>query len=311
MTRGKQLSTTRHFNTDSDTELISELLGMELAARRPSSDVAVSPSLLFDVVEVRYASSGRAIIFARLHCIPLLTIFPLKTTCFPVLSTGGSQASCPRLPCVQTVMSRCRGGYAVTVLINGLGILAFRDPHGVRPLCLGARPGSSGSENGVTGVGGAGRSGRGIVGIGVDGRWGTGKMDLAVASESSALTGLGFTLRRDVGAGEAVFLDVMTGSVTSHVCSPAAREKHGAAEGDAVEDVKARFKPCLFEYVYMARPDSIIDGVPVSKLSSRYLPVACSSPKGALSSLGRISPRQTTVRGGPEISPNPPPHTLW
>ncbi|CAN0152369.1 unnamed protein product, partial [Hapterophycus canaliculatus] len=104
-----QLSATRHLNTDSDTELLSELFGMELAARRPAIGSPVTRELLF-----------------------------------------------------RAVMARCRGGYAVTVLINGYGILAFRDPNGVRPLCLGARPGG-----GDTGV-----------------------MDLAVASESAALTGL-------------------------------------------------------------------------------------------------------------------------
>ncbi len=185
-------------------------------------------------------------------------------------------------------MSRCRGGYAVTVLINGYGILAFRDPHGVRPLCLGARPGGGGADSGIGGRGaavvGGGAAGGGV---GADGRGrGSGKMDLAVASESAALTGLGFSLRRDVGAGEAVFLDVSTGSVSSQFCSPRLQQpqpqpqsqqprngeeaeysgegnkKEGWGEGMPPRAV-ARFRPCLFEYVYMARPDSIIDGVSV------------------------------------------------
>lgn len=176
-------------------------------------------------------------------------------------------------------MARCRGGYAVTVLINGYGILAFRDPHGVRPLCLGARPGGGGVDSGIVGSGAAAAGGGGAVGgggVGADGRRrGSGKMDLAVASESAALTGLGFSLRRDVGAGEAVFLDVSTGSVSSQFCSPR-RQQQQPVEGEeneggevkeeregVVQRAMARFKPCLFEYVYMARPDSIIDGVPV------------------------------------------------
>ncbi|CAM9861587.1 unnamed protein product [Scytosiphon promiscuus] len=223
-----QLSATRHLNTDSDTELLSELFGMELAARRPAIGSPVTRELLFRVV--------------------------------------------------QAVMARCRGGYAVTVLINGYGILAFRDPNGVRPLCLGARPGGGGS--GVGGAGGSGAGGGALIGsgaggVGADGR-GSGKMDLAVASESAALTGLGFALRRDVGAGEAVFLDAATGSVSSQFCSPrqpqeqeqehesAAREQSdGRGNKGGLQRAVARFKPCLFEYVYMARPDSIIDGVSV------------------------------------------------
>lgn len=163
----------------------------------------------------------------------------------------------------------------MTVLINGYGILAFRDPHGVRPLCLGARPGGSESDSGMSTMGAGGHAGGGMVGGGVNGRGGTGKMDLAVASESAALTGLGFALRRDVHAGEAVFLDVRTGSVASRVCAvpPSGDMREGTGEqgdddaSDASEGrSRLRFKPCLFEYVYMARPDSIIDGVPVSMI---------------------------------------------
>ncbi|CAM9979721.1 unnamed protein product [Ascophyllum nodosum] len=219
-----QLSATRHLNSDSDTELISELFGMEMAARRPAIGPAITPDLLFEVV--------------------------------------------------QSVMSRCRGGYAVTILLNGHGILAFRDPYGVRPLCLGARPGGGGAGGGAVGMA---ASGSGVLGGGsADRGGGSGKMDLAVASESAALTGLGFALRRDVRAGEAVFLDDRTGSVSSRVCASGwqdTRTRDGG-EGEA-EDVELegenmggkrafKFKPCLFEYVYMARPDSIIDGVPAS-----------------------------------------------
>ncbi|CAM9117379.1 unnamed protein product, partial [Sphacelaria rigidula] len=159
-------------------------------------------------------------------------------------------------------MSRCRGGYAATVLINGGGILAFRDPHGVRPLCLGSRPGGSRYDGGGSG----GQTSDVLIGRGGSGGdgGGSGKMDLAVASESAALTGLGFSIRRDVGAGEAVFLDVRTGAVSSRDCTPAlpySRWVGGVADEEGRRGVP--FKPCLFEYVYMARPDSILDGVPV------------------------------------------------
>ena len=169
----------------------------------------------------------------------------------------------------------------MTILLNGHGILAFRDPYGVRPLCLGARPGGGGAGGGAVGMA---ASGSGVLGGGsADRGGGSGKMDLAVASESAALTGLGFALRRDVRAGEAVFLDDRTGSVSSRVCASGwqdTRTRDGG-EGEA-EDVELegenmggkrafKFKPCLFEYVYMARPDSIIDGVPASYGVSSYL----------------------------------------
>lgn len=175
-------------------------------------------------------------------------------------------------------MSRCRGGYAVTIAINGYGILAFRDPHGVRPLCLGVRPGWGGADSGIAGSGGA-AAGRISAGeVGADGRVrGSGKMDLAVASESAALTGLGFSLKGDVTAGEAVFLDVNTGAVTSQSCCD-----EGGLAGDA------RFKPCLFEYVYMARPDSVIDGVSVSYFNFKgqvfFVLCVCVSSVNALAS---------------------------
>lgn len=150
-------------------------------------------------------------------------------------------------------MSRCRGGYAVTILLHGYGILAFRDPYGVRPLCLGARPGGFSTSNGMS-TGGT-RGGESLA------REGSGKMDLGVASESAALTGLGFALRRDVSAGEAVFLDVRTGSVAGRDCAPTPPPSSKLRQGR--QGAKTRFAPCLFEYVYMARPDSILDGVPV------------------------------------------------
>lgn len=149
----------------------------------------------------------------------------------------------------------------------------------MRPLCLGARPGGSGLDGGG---GSQPSSGDILIGAGggivsVDGRRGgvsgrrSGKMDLAVASESAALTGLGFSLKRDVRAGEAVFLDVRTGSVSSRDCAPSLPCRREGREGDGVDaggggggSMPFRFKPCLFEYVYMARPDSILDGVPVN-----------------------------------------------
>ncbi|OZI43527.1 amidophosphoribosyltransferase [Bordetella genomosp. 5] len=115
---------------------------------------------------------------------------------------------------VAQLHKRVRGAYAVVSQISGYGMLAFRDPYGIRPLCIGRQETDEGVE------------------------W-------MVASESVALEGSGFAFVRDVLPGEAVFVD-LDGRLVSRQCA---------------ED--ARLVPCIFEYVYFARPDSLIDGVSV------------------------------------------------
>ncbi|HEY0293792.1 MAG TPA: amidophosphoribosyltransferase [Bordetella sp.] len=115
---------------------------------------------------------------------------------------------------VSMVHKRARGAYAVVAQISGYGLLAFRDPFGIRPLCLGRLE----TEEGV--------------------EW-------MAASESVALEGSGFTFVRDVQPGEAVFID-LDGHLTSRQCAE-----------------NPQLVPCIFEYVYFARPDSLIDGVSV------------------------------------------------
>ncbi|MBP7441883.1 MAG: amidophosphoribosyltransferase, partial [Thauera sp.] len=115
---------------------------------------------------------------------------------------------------VAGVHRRCRGAYAVVVMIAGYGLLAFRDPYGIRPLVIGRNDTAAGTE------------------------W-------LVASESVALDVLGFRLLRDVAPGEAVLVDT-AGNFHSRQC--------------AMKTIQA---PCMFEFVYLARPDSIIDGVSV------------------------------------------------
>jgi amidophosphoribosyltransferase len=115
---------------------------------------------------------------------------------------------------VSGVHRRCRGAYAVVAMIADYGLLAFRDPHGIRPLVIGKADTEKGTE-------------------------------YVVASESVALDVLGFTLVRDVAPGEAVFID-LDGHFYSQQC----------AENPVLN-------PCIFEYVYLARPDSVIDGVSV------------------------------------------------
>lgn len=121
---------------------------------------------------------------------------------------------------VGEVHRRCRGAYAVVVMIAGYGILAFRDPYGIRPLVFGKREGA-------------------------------GKTEYIVASESVAIDALGYELVRDVAPGEAVFID-MNSKFYARQCA-----EH------------SMYASCIFEYVYLARPDSMIDDVSVHKSRMR------------------------------------------
>jgi amidophosphoribosyltransferase len=114
---------------------------------------------------------------------------------------------------VEEVHRRCKGGYAVVVMIAGVGMLGFRDIHGIRPLVYGSRGGK--------------------------------KKEYMIASESVALQVSGFSLERDVEPGETVFID-MKGKLHTHQSAFAKKKS-----------------PCLFEYVYLARPDSVLDGASV------------------------------------------------
>ncbi|MCL1860920.1 MAG: amidophosphoribosyltransferase, partial [Proteobacteria bacterium] len=113
------------------------------------------------------------------------------------------------------VYRRCRGAYAAVAMIAGYGLLAFRDPYGIRPLVIGKKELPDGT------------------------------VEWLVASESVALDTLGFRLLRDLAPGEAVLIDT-EGNFRSRVCA-----------------AKTVVAPCMFEYVYLARPDSIMDGVSV------------------------------------------------
>jgi amidophosphoribosyltransferase len=158
----------RHINTNSDTEVLLNVLADEL--QKETNSAALDEAAMFNAV------------------------------------TGVTQ--------------RVRGSYAVVSLIAGYGLLAFRDPFGIRPLCIGRVDTDKGPE------------------------W-------MIASESVALEGLGFTFVRDVHPGEAIYID-LDGNFYSRQCVP-----------DAV------LTPCIFEYVYMARPDSTIDGVTVYNVRMR------------------------------------------
>jgi amidophosphoribosyltransferase len=149
----------RHINTESDTEVLINILAHELegAAR----DLPLTPETVFRAV-------------AAVH-------------------------------------RRLKGSYAVVALIAGHGLLAFRDPFGIRPLVYGQ------SANG----------------------------EVMVASESVALEGTGHRLVRDVAPGEALFIDLQ-GKVHARQCA-----------------ANPTLNPCMFEFVYLARPDSVMDGISV------------------------------------------------
>ncbi|MDN5923906.1 MAG: amidophosphoribosyltransferase [Xanthomonadales bacterium] len=157
----------RHINTDSDSEILLNILAHELQL---SEQMNLTPDDLFKAV-------------AGVH-------------------------------------TRARGGYACVALVLGYGLLAFRDPNGIRPLVIGERDTPSGKE-------------------------------YAVASESVAFDILGFRLLRDVAPGEAVFISE-AGDLHTRQCAPAQTQA-----------------PCIFEYVYLARPDSMIEDVSVYKARLR------------------------------------------
>ncbi|WP_050463043.1 amidophosphoribosyltransferase [Herbaspirillum autotrophicum] len=129
-------------------------------------------------------------------------------------TTGYSLDPAALFKAVAMVHKRVRGSYAVVAQIAGYGLIGFRDPYGIRPMCIGFNETDKGSE-------------------------------YVMASESVALEGLGFRFLRDVMPGEAIFID-NDGKLYNQQC----------AENPTLN-------PCAFEFVYLARPDSIIDGASV------------------------------------------------
>ena len=152
----------RHINTESDTEVLINILAHEL--QNVARGEALTPAIVFEAV-------------AAVH-------------------------------------KRIKGSYAVVALIAGYGLLAFRDPYGIRPLIYGTADTPEGPS-------------------------------VIVASESVALEGTLHKVVRDVAPGEALFIDP-NGNVHAQQC----------AENPTLN-------PCMFEYVYLARPDSVIDGISV------------------------------------------------
>jgi amidophosphoribosyltransferase len=152
----------RHINTESDTEVLINILAHEL--ERCAKSMPLSPDDIFNAVSA--------------------------------------------------VHRRVKGSYAVIAMIAGHGLLAFRDPYGIRPLVYGTAETAQGTE-------------------------------VMISSESVALDGNGYRLERDVAPGEALFISA-DGTIHAKQCAS-----------------KTQLNPCIFEYVYLARPDSVIDGISV------------------------------------------------
>ena len=131
-------------------------------------------------------------------------------------SSGKSLDELAIFKAVRELHKKVRGGYAVISHIAGYGMVAFRDPFGIRPLCLGVQ--NAANKHGK---------------------------EYVVASESVVAEGLGYTFLRDVAPGEAIFVDI-DGQLHAEQCAD-----------------NPVLTPCLFEYVYFARPDSLMDGISV------------------------------------------------
>ena len=136
------------------------------------------------------------------------------------LAAQGTLSPKAAIAAVTGVHRRCKGGYAIVSAVLGLGLVAFRDPNGIRPLVLGKRESATGAE-------------------------------YAIASESVALDILGFQRLRDVAPGETVVITAR-GELFSEINAPGGKHT-----------------PCIFEYVYFARPDSMMDEINVHKARMR------------------------------------------
>ena len=135
------------------------------------------------------------------------------------LQKQGSSEPSPKeiFTAVRATHKRVRGAYSTVIMINGIGLVGFRDPFGIRPLIVGRK------ENDLL------------------------SSDYMIASESIVLDVLGFEVMNDVSAGEAVFVN-LDGEIHIQACID-----------------NPIHTPCIFEYVYLARPDAVIDKISVHK----------------------------------------------
>ena len=135
---------------------------------------------------------------------------------------GGVQPSKEEIfEAVTRMQSRLSGAYSIIIMINNVGLVAVRDPHGIRPLIIGKR------DEDLMGA------------------------EYMIASESAAIDALDFKIIDDIAAGETIFIS-----------------KEGKMSRSKSQKA-AKHSPCIFEYVYVARPDSVIDKVSVHKARQR------------------------------------------
>ncbi len=135
---------------------------------------------------------------------------------------GGVQPSKEEIfEAVTRMQSRLSGAYSIIIMINNVGLVAVRDPHGIRPLIIGKR------DEDLMGA------------------------EYMIASESAAIDALDFKIIGDIAAGETIFIS-----------------KEGKMSRSKSQKA-AKHSPCIFEYVYLARPDSVIDKVSVHKARQR------------------------------------------
>lgn len=148
---------------------------------------------------------------------------------------------------VRMTMERVQGAYSVITMIAGVGLMAFRDPHGIRPLSVAKRVNANGKD------------------------------EYCFASEDVAFGINGFEKIRDVKPGEAILVD-MNGEMHTQQC----------ADG--------KLTPCIFEYVYLARPDSLLDGISVYKTQMRMGQTLAEQIKEAGFDIDRIIPVPDSAR---------------
>ncbi len=148
---------------------------------------------------------------------------------------------------VKMTMERIQGAYSAVCLIAGVGMLAFRDPYGIRPLSVAKRDADGDGD------------------------------DYAFASEDVAFGINGFQKLRDLRAGEAILID-LDGNM----------HEFQAVEG--------KLTPCIFEYVYLARPDSLLDGVSVYKTQMRMGQTLARQIEAAGLEIDRIIPVPDSAR---------------
>lgn len=204
----------RHINTGSDSEVLLNILA----------------GAVMEALSTRSRGSSEEVEMEGVDSLPT----PVTAIAGPGSPTGPTLEDL--LHAARTCISRCIGGYAVVAMVTGYGILAFRDPHGIRPLVYGKR-----------------RVGADEPGGGVEGEY-----EWMVASESGALSALGYETIADVPAGHALVLRRHSAEPpTLHDCVP------------ATVSPRPHIAPCLFEYVYFARPDSVLDGISVYRTRLR------------------------------------------